>query len=499
MILPGLRGGKIIWGQNHAGLIPLAAVAFLGFIVLFVSFATAQEATSAFRAGAASIDITPQEGVLRDGTIMKIGPVRGVHDRLFSRAVVLAGGRTTTAIAVNDACMIERSVFDRAKAIAHRETGIPPAHMLMSATHSHAAVRAMHIGEGPLDDEYHEFLARQIAAAVIAAHGNLAPARLGFGSFDRPELVSCRRFVCRPGTVSPNPFGDSGERVKSVSGSSNGVLGSAGQVDPQVSVLSLQHTDGSPLAVLANFSVHYCGGYRSGWVSADYFGAFAARLEEQLGTPAGRPAPVAMMSNGTSGDTSSIGQLGKRYAPFEHLEAAGRQLADATWELIRPLEHQVPDGLAARYSELELGVRRPSAERLAWARTTLAEPSSAELPHRWSRIYAREALALSEYPEQYRLPLQAFRIGDVGIAAIPCEVFAETGLVIKRDSPLPKTFTVELANGYGGYLPTAEQHRLGGYETWPARSSHLEVDAEGKIRAEILRLLQATCDQPKGN
>ena len=49
---------------------------------------------------------------------------------------------------------------------------------------------------------------------------------------------------------------------------------------------------------------------------------------------------------------------------------------------------------------------------------------------------------------------------------------------------------IELANGYGGYLPPREQHELGGYETWPARSSFLEPDAESKIRGEALRLLR---------
>jgi len=50
--------------------------------------------------------------------------------------------------------------------------------------------------------------------------------------------------------------------------------------------------------------------------------------------------------------------------------------------------------------------------------------------------------------------------------------------------------TMELANGYSGYLPSEQQHGWGGYETWPARSSHLEVTAESKIRNELLRLLQ---------
>ena len=50
-------------------------------------------------------------------------------------------------------------------------------------------------------------------------------------------------------------------------------------------------------------------------------------------------------------------------------------------------------------------------------------------------------------------------------------------------------FTVSLANGYNGYLPTPEHHKLGGYETWRAKSSYLEVDASPKIVAELKALL----------
>ena len=87
------------------------------------------------------------------------------------------------------------------------------------------------------------------------------------------------------------------------------------------------------------------------------------------------------------------------------------------------------------------------------------------------------------------MKLQAIRIGDLGIAAIPNEVFALTGLKIKAMSPLPMTFTMELANGSEGYIPPPEQHKLGGYETWRARSSYLEVDASNRISAALSDLL----------
>jgi hypothetical protein len=138
--------------------------------------------------------------------------------------------------------------------------------------------------------------------------------------------------------------------------------------------------------------------------------------------------------------------------------------------------------------ELELGVRRPDETRLQWARETVRGIRDRDKLTR-PEVYAEEALALAAGPERISVPLQAIRVGPLGIAAAPCEVFAQTGLEIKQQSTAKPTFVVELANGFGGYLPTPEQHRWGGYETWPARSSFLEVDAAPKIRDNLLDLL----------
>jgi hypothetical protein len=96
---------------------------------------------------------------------------------------------------------------------------------------------------------------------------------------------------------------------------------------------------------------------------------------------------------------------------------------------------------------------------------------------------------MDKYPNEVPVTIQALRIGQVAIAAIPCEVFVEIGLEIKKTSPMKNTFTIELANGYNGYLPTPAQHALGGYETWRARSSYLEVEASSKITAALKELL----------
>lgn len=464
-----------------------AGSAAIACLVASLSLTTAASAGD-FRAGAAKVDVTPPVGVSLDGPISKNGPVRSVHDALHARALVLDDGTTRVAIVICDACMIGQDVFDHAKSIVSESGGIRPDHLLMAATHTHAAPRAAHIGTGPIDEEYHQSLARRIAQAVLQAEKHLVPAQLGYGSFDKTGLIQCRRSLCEPGSVGPNPFGGTGERIKSVSGSSSAVLGPAGPVDPQVSLVSVQHADGRPLAVLGNFSVHYCGGYQRGAVSADYFGYFAESIEARL--PSGRQTPViGIMSNGTSGNTGSFSRSGRKYDPFEGMQIYGRMLADEAIDVIGTIEHRRELTLQMRETELELAVRRPDAQRIAWAEQVLADRDAKQV-HRWTPVYAQEALHLSKFPAQMTIKLQAIRIGDLAIAAAPCEVFAETGLAIKQGSPHGATFTIELANGYGGYLPPREQHELGGYETWPARSSFLQVDAERKIREALLKLLR---------
>jgi hypothetical protein len=195
------------------------------------------------------------------------------------------------------------------------------------------------------------------------------------------------------------------------------------------------------------------------------------------------------MSNGTSGDISSISKGSKRYAAFEWMQISGRALAERALRVIDEIEHQRDVSLAMQEAELDFAVRRPDTQRVTWAREVLAQPA-APRGHRWAKVYANETLHLADWPARRSLKLQAIRVGDLAIASIPCEVFAETGLGIKEQSPIDTTFTIELANGYAGYLPPRQQLEWGGYETWPARSSCLEIEAESRIRAAVLDLLQ---------
>ena len=71
---------------------------------------------------------------------------------------------------------------------------------------------------------------------------------------------------------------------------------------------------------------------------------------------------------------------------------------------------------------------------------------------------------------------------------IPFETFVEIGLDLKKRSPFPRTMVVGIANGYNGYLPTPEQHKLGGYETWFG-TCKVQEDASVILTDQLLAML----------
>jgi hypothetical protein len=254
--------------------------------------------------------------------------------------------------------------------------------------------------------------------------------------------------------------------------------------------ISLQHTNGRPLALLANYSLHYCGGCGPGVISADYFGMVAGRIQQLLGADRQEPAFVGIMANGTSGNINNIDFRGgqPKQPPFGQMRLVANAVAEAVHREHQKIRFRDWVPLKVLQTELTLGVRKPSPGDLEFAESVLGKTGSRLVTS--EEVYARETVLMNAYPENVPLIVQALRIGDVGIGAIPCEVFVELGLDLKRDSPLKPSFIISLANGYNGYLPTVEHFKLGGYETWRARSSYLETNAAPQIYKTVTSLLE---------
>ena len=469
----------------------------LGLIlILFSLTAGAAEQDTAkgdrvFRAGAAMSNITPPLGSLIIGG-WKPMPATNIHDQLWVRCLVLDDGETKLAFVICDNLGMVREVYDEAKRLAEEATGIPARCMLMAATHSHSAASARpsnrYLPDQPFDN-YSSFIISRIVDGLACAVNNLEPAEIGWAMAEDPRHVNNRRWYMQPDIPTPNPFGGTDKVV--MNPGSKGLLKPAGPTDPEINFLSVRSVDGRPIALLANYSLHYVGGVNQGDISADYFGMFSDRIQEMLGADRLQPPFVGILTNGASGDVNNIDFVNrpKRKPPYEQMRYVANEVAKKVHETEQQMTYHKWVPLKAAASELPLKSRRPTEEQLARAEKVNADPEGVELYHRHEPTYARRLIAMKDLPDVRDIPLTAFRIGELGIVAIPFEVFAEIGLEIRERSPLPTTFTISHAGGSFGYLPTESQHALGGYETWLG-TNFVQKDAAARISDRLLEMLE---------
>lgn len=446
---------------------------------------------SVFKAGAALVDVTPPRlPVLVNGG-MTSRSLSKVKTPVTARALVCSDGRMTLAIVIVDSCMMGRQLLDDVKALATVRTGIPSSHILIAATHAHSAPASMGCLGTDADPDYVPFLRERIVEVISQAVERLEPARVGFARTAAPDYTALRQWIRRPDRIVEDPFGNRTVRANMHAGANlDDVTGEAGPEDPELSVLSVQSVAGRPLAVLANFSMHYFG---DSDISADYFGLFAGHLEQQIGVDSG---VVAMMSHGCSGDIWRRDYMRpETWDPQMKIEEYATGLGNLAIEAYRQVEYRSDVTLAMSEERLPMTYRVPDKQRLEWAERIVGQVAG-QLPKDQVEVYAREQVLLHEL-QRTEVVVQALRIGEFAIATTPNETYAVTGLKIKAASPLNQTMVIELANGGDGYIPPPEQHPLGGYNTWAARSAGLEVAAETRISQSAIRQLERVSGQPR--
>ena len=467
------------------------------FILTFlaaVSLHAADAAQAPLMAGAATSNITPPLGSEVVGGFLPY-PCTHIHDELHARCLVLDDGKTRLALVVCDLLGMHRSLCVEARELVEKETGIPAANVLISGTHTHSAANA--IG-GPvrfytsdMDEltDYQKFVARRISDGVRRALYVLRPAEIAFSTVCIPEHVNIRRWFLQPDKMPPNPFGKI-DKVKMNPGAGNpALIEPAGEPDPIVSFIALREPGGRMISVYSAYSLHYVGGVKDADISADYYGMYCEALKRLQSGGADDSPFVALMANGTSGDANNINFRNPqpRKKPYEQMRYVAEDVATKVNAALAKVTWQSSAPLAARYRELPISWRKIDPELIAWAKDTEAKTpriqGKADLP----LAYAGRVQRLAQASPETKAPVQIFRIGDICIGTTPTETFAETGVEFRKRSPFAKSFMVELANGYYGYMPTPRHFELGGYETWPG-TNNLEPQASVKMMDALMEM-----------
>lgn len=433
------------------------------------------------RVGAARTNITPPLGSHLAGDLGD-RLAEDVQDELYAKALVVQSGTTRVAWAVCDLIAMERTWLDVARSIASSATGIPVHHITVACTHTHYGPAVLPTMFGcPCNEDYLPWVVRKIADSIILADRRRRPARMGHASAQCPEEVFNRRHHMTDGSVRTNPGHLNPDVVRP-----------AGPVDPEIAFIVFETTKGNPLAVLANYALHYVGGPYRLSVSADYFGAFERHMQRLTQTDL-----VAIMANGCFGDINNVDVSRPAPAypyPLAKADAVAERVAGRlchAWRTIDTWQTAPPLTVAA--DEFPFRRREPSPHDVEHARRVVRREVEAD---DLDAKYAAETLAVAGQPVVQPTVLQAFVLGDVGLATLPGEMFCKLGLDLKRLSPTPRTLVVGLGNDWRGYIPNAEAFDQGGYELRTARSAKAARGMGEALVDTALRLLRQATDAP---
>ncbi|MHB0879177.1 MAG: hypothetical protein ACYC5O_24330, partial [Anaerolineae bacterium] len=386
------------------------------------------------RAGAARSCITPRLGSHIVGYFSD-RLAADIQDDLYAKALVLDNGDEAVAIILCDLIALELRDIEVARERAEALAGIPAENVFVACTHTHFGPASVGALGTPRDEAYMEHAMEHVADSVKMAQTRLQAAEVGVASTEVRGESFNRRWHMRDGSVRMNPGYQHPD-----------ALAPAGPTDPQVLVLAVRTPEREPIALLANYSLHYVGGPYADAISADYFGYFDRALQRLAGAEF-----VGIMANGCCGDINNCDfsrpQPDMPHAYFQ-VERVANVLAAAAygaWQGLRGFEYRSDVPLGQATEMMTFRRRQSTPEELERARKLVAavkDEPDVESTAFADWMYAQEALLVAKEPVERQTPIKALRVGDLGIVGLPGEIFVQYGLQIKEQSPFKQTMAI---------------------------------------------------------
>jgi neutral ceramidase len=377
--------------------------------------------------GAASIDITPEPGLLLAGFAARTLPSTGIHDRLSARALVV----NDTAIVVADVIGLHEDMAQRIRA----RCLLPAANVIVCATHTHGAPVSMQdrLGAGA-DPQFLQMLEDGCVLAIDTALANAQPGTMSFGNGCDPDIARNRRHADGP-------------------------------LDRSLPVLRLRDAAGALVAMVVSYACHPTVlGADNLQITADFPHYLRQRIEATY------PGAVAIYLNGCTGDVN-IGHSAQASwttsanatRTFDNARRIGERIADAA---LAATETALPQTAHAADRLVELALERREgdldAARTAWqAEFVSADPTRKILLEHWIAWASRFR---TTPPGTWRGRVACLVWGGVPILALPGEIFAESALSIREAGMGEGGFVLSYAEGTPGYIPPRSEYASGGYE-----------------------------------
>ena len=415
------------------------------------------------KAGAAKVDVTPSAAELPAN-------YEGIHDRIYSRAIVIDNGISSAALITVDIGMMSDQIWTNLTKRAEKELGIPAKNVMLTATHTHSVPWIM--GEGFED---------KVFASVRLAKEKLQPARLSYGT--GVSYININRNIIDPKTgkwwEGPNYDGPS---------------------DKTVAVVKFETLDGDPIAVYYNYAMHAVTVGQLDMVSGDAPGATSKYIEDSFNDKI-----VAVWSTGACGDQNPIyfqqtydlreirikdyAKRGEDISNSMPPGGKGLNKSDPTVIKLMNQQKQMILSMGQFLGEEVLHVMR-SVDRSVTNAGIYGDQRIITCPGRKRTNSGRAGYAGTyEDADSVKIRLGLLLIDDIAFAAVNGEVFNLIAQRLKKESPYARTMMLTVTNGVAnsGYIPNDAAF---GYYTFEVLSSRLKPGfAENGIVNGILDMM----------
>lgn len=407
-------------------------------------------------------------------------------DYLYATCLAFTQGEETVLIFAVDLGKSAAWVKNVRDAVS-QETGVPFDHIFVSCSHTHSAPDMD--SSDPAINDYKRVVSRQMVKAARLAMEDRAAATLSGTKTQTDGLNFVREYVLEDGRKGAGAtFVASGTPVAHLE-----------ENDPELILVKADRGEGKKPVLIMNWQVHpvVTGGMKKYNISADFIATLRDEVEMETGMQTIYFTGAAGNHNPTSEIPGEVNKAsGKTTATKEEM---GKAVAKTALEALPDLQPIEGSGVRSNHVMFEYPHNHEDEDKALEARQAVdiwaAEGYDAAdkfaVEHGFHTIYhASAVLGRSSRPANGEMELDAVRVGGVGFAFAPFEMYSSTGMYIKDNAPNEFTLVLSCANEAHGYFATMESYDVGTYGSTTSRFARGCAEASAEKLVSMLKEIQ---------
>ena len=411
-----------------------------------------------------------RESFMPDGQVNLAGSGNNAHrvsvgymDILYATCIAISEGDDTILLFSTDALSVNKVWNEEIRQLISEDTGVPAYNIQIGATHTHSGPTIG--GTLPLTVAWKPIYVEALRNSAKKAIADLAPATLYGAKVQTEGMAFVRHYLMEDGSYAGANFGDF----------SKGIVDHATTPDEEMVLIKAEREGEKKDIMIMNFQAHPCfsGGTNYNDLSADYIYNVRDIFEKETGMQ-------FIYFLGATGNLNTNSQIGTENTEKNRSrEAYGQALAQYAIDALPTMEKIEGSGVKTTRKEVEYKCndygqdRLEDASKVAKMYTETGDSTKctqyAKTLGFHSVFECNGIVNCSRYPETDIIEINTCSFGGVGFVAASYEMFCNSGMYIKENSPFEFTVISTCTNGYNNYFPIKEAFDYGCYESFTAR------------------------------